>query len=369
MLTFASLIILGLGRRLSLRHEELTASVSDIAPQIDKRRLTANIVRLTLLFEGIAALVLWLDWGPRLGWTEAAWHAVFQSISAFCNAGFSTFSNSLMSFQRDPVGLSVIMLLIMAGGIGFLTLHELERSGFPRRRGAYRLSLHSRLALTVTAILVVTGAVLLTAFEWDRTLAGLPVWAKVLNGTFMSVTARTAGFNTVDYGFVTEATAFLTVILMFIGGSPGSTAGGVKTTTMALVTMVAVARLRGRRELSLWNRTVPDETQQRAVGLLAVGLGIVTGAIFVFTITALPESGATAAISDFLARVFEVTSAFGTVGLSTGLTADLSTPARWLTILLMFIGRVGPLALTAAIALPVRRELRFRYAHEDVIIG
>jgi trk system potassium uptake protein TrkH len=185
----------------------------------------------------------------------------------------------------------------------------------------------------------------------------------------MSVTARTAGFNTVDYGQVTEATAFLTVILMFIGGSPGGTAGGVKTTTVALIGLLALARLRGRRTVSVWNRTVPAETLQRAVGLLVVGFGVITASIFFFTITALPQPGATAAVSDFLARVFEVTSAFGTVGLSTGLTADLSVPARWLTILLMFIGRIGPLALTAAIALPMRHKSQFRYAHEDVIIG
>lgn len=369
MLTFASFIILGLGRRMSLRHEEITASVSDVAPHIDTRRLIRSVIRLTILFEATAALILWLDWGPQLGWTAAAWHAVFHSISAFCNAGFSTFSDSLMSFQRDPVALTVVMLLIIAGGLGFLTLHEIERVLTRQRRSSRRFSLHSRLALTVTVILLVAGFGLLTLFEWNRTLAGLPAWARFLNGMFMSVTARTAGFNTVDYGTVTEASAFLTIILMAIGGSPGSTAGGIKTTSVALIALLAVARLRGRSQVSLWDRTVPDETLQRSVGLLVVGFAIVTGAIFVFTITALPELGATAAISDFLARAFEVTSAFGTVGLSTGLTADLSTAARWITIALMIVGRIGPLAMTAAIALPIRHEVRFRYAHEDVIIG
>lgn len=369
MMTFASIIILGLGRRLSLRHEELTASVSDVAPHVDRRRLGLAVLRFTLVFEAIAAVALWLNWGPRLGWGEGAWHAAFHAVSAFCNAGFSTFSDSLVSFHRDPVSLAIIMVLIVAGSLGFLTLHEIERLGRRRRRPGSRISVHSKLALAVTVLLLAGGAVLLTAFEWNRTLVSMPVGARIVNGLFMSVTARTAGFNTVDYGQVTEASAFLTVILMFIGGSPGGTAGGVKTTTVALIGLLALARLRGRRTVSLWNRTVPAETLQRAVGLLVIGFGIVTASIFVFTIAALPQPGATAAVSDFLARVFEVTSAFGTVGLSTGLTADLSAPARWITILLMFIGRIGPLALTAAIALPMRHRTQFRYAHEDVIIG
>jgi trk system potassium uptake protein TrkH len=183
------------------------------------------------------------------------------------------------------------------------------------------------------------------------------------------VTARTAGFNTVDYGAVTEASAFLTIILMFIGGSSGGTAGGVKTTTIALIVLLALARIRGHRELSLWNRTVPAETLQRAIGLVVLAFILVTAAILVFTVTALDQVTTGAANSDFLARVFEVTSAFGTVGLSTGLTADLTVPAKCLTILLMFVGRIGPLAMAAAISLPVQRKGRFRYAHEDIIIG
>jgi trk system potassium uptake protein TrkH len=369
MLTFASLIILGLGRRHSLQHEELSLSVTDVAPQVDTRRLTWSVIRLTLMFEALAAVILWLNWGPRLGWGSGAWHAVFHAVSAFCNAGFSTFSDSLASFQSDPVTLVVVIVLIVAGSLGFLTLHEIERFGRRREGRARRLSLHSRLAIAVTLILLVSGAMLLTAFEWNRTLATMSLGERMMNGLFMSVTARTAGFNTVDYGAVTEASAFLTIILMFIGGSSGGTAGGVKTTTIALIVLLALARIRGHRELSLWNRTVPAETLQRAIGLVVLAFILVTAAILVFTVTALDQVTTGAANSDFLARVFEVTSAFGTVGLSTGLTADLTVPAKCLTILLMFVGRIGPLAMAAAISLPVQRKGRFRYAHEDIIIG
>jgi trk system potassium uptake protein TrkH len=365
MITFASVLILGVGGRLSLRQEQL-ATVSDVAPHVDFRQLTRNIIRFTLLFELAGAFVLWLAWGGRLGWNRAIGHAVFHSISAFCNAGFSTFSDSLMSFQRDPVTLIVISMLVVAGGLGFLTLQELEQVRREARRVARRLSIHSRLALSVSLALVLTGWIGFTFFEWQNTLADLPAWARVLNGFFMSITARTAGFNATDYAAATEAMAFLTILLMFVGGSPGGTAGGVKTTTFALVLLLAWARLRGRDQVSVWGRTVPEETVHRAVGLFVAAFCIVTVAILVFTAVGLPAGALPR--DDFLARMFEAVSAFGTVGLSMGVTDDLTATGRWLGALLMFLGRVGPLALASAIALPEQRG-RFRYAHEDVIVG
>jgi trk/ktr system potassium uptake protein len=369
MITFASLIILGLGGRLSLRQEALS-SVAEVAPHIDFRQLTRNVIRYTFLLEAIGTIVLWLDWGPRVGWVESLWHALFNSVSAFCNAGFSTFSDSLVSFQRDPISLTMIMILIVAGGIGFLTLQELALLRDTRRRIPFRmLSLHSRLAIVITVALILVGWILFTVFEWRRTLADMPVWARILNGLFMSVTARTAGYNTVDYGQVAQISAFLTVLLMFIGGSPGGTAGGVKTTTFGLVGLLALARLRGREDVGFWHRTVPDETIHRAVGLFVAAFSIVTAGIFLFTAVGLPPQAEFAREGDFLARMFEVTSAFGTVGLSTGITANLTSAGRWITVLLMFLGRIGPLAFAAAITLPDRAAGRFRYAKEDVIVG
>lgn len=369
MITFASLVILGFGGRLSLRQEQLT-SVADVAPHIDYRELTRNVIRYTFILEAFGAAILWLDFGPRLGWGPAVWHAVFNAVSAFCNAGFSTFSDSLVSFQRDPISLTVIMLLIIAGGLGFLTLQELHLLRDRRRRITLDwISVHSRLAIVVTGILILTGWILYTAFEWRATLASMPAWAKIWNGLFMSVTARTAGFNSVDYGQVTQVTGFLTVLLMFIGGSPGGTAGGVKTTTFALIGWLAWSRLRGRNAVNIWNRSVPDETIHRAVGLFVAAFSIVTAGIFLLTAVGLPRHTQSAVSGDFLALMFEATSAFGTVGLSTGITSDLTAAGRWLTVILMFLGRVGPLALAAAVVLPDRGPSRFRYARGDVIIG
>jgi trk system potassium uptake protein TrkH len=369
MITFASVVILGLGGRLSLRTEEVHTTHAGVAPHIDYRQLTRNVLRFTLLLEGTGALVLWLLWGARLGWGEAVWHAVFHAVSAFCNAGFSTFSDSLMSLQQAPVTLFVIMLLILAGGLGFLTLQELELLRRPAwRLRLHGLSLHSRLALAVSGALLFAAWPLFIVFEWSVTLDGMPVWAKLVNGLFMSVTPRTAGFNSVDYAQVSQSTGFLTVLLMFIGGSPGGTAGGVKTTTFALVGLLAWARLRGRHDVSVWGRTVPEETVNRGVGLFVAAFSIVTAAIFLFTTFAMGQEQI-GGRGDFLARMFEATSAFGTVGLSMGVTGDLTVGGRWITILLMFLGRLGPLALAAAIALPGRRRGRFRYAHEDVMVG
>ena len=369
ILTFTTLIIVALGRRLSLHQEAVTASTADIAPEIDFRHLVRNVVALTLLFEAVGALLLFLAWLPRFPVPQAGWHALFHSISAFCNAGFSTFSDSLMGFQEAPVTLTVIMTLIVLGGLGFLTLEEVHLWWKRRARRGFRLSLHSRLVLVVTAVLLSFGAVAFTGLEWGHSLGHLTWWERLLNGTFMSVTARTAGFNTVDYAATAESTNFLTIILMSIGGSPGSTAGGLKTTTVAVIGLLAVARLMGRQVTSVNARTIPEETVQRAVGLFVVGFMVVSGAILLFVVIQMAPLGAGTS-GDFLTWMFEAVSAFNTVGLSMGGTGELTSSGKFLTILLMYTGRVGPLTLAAGIALSrPNMSGEFRYSYEDVIIG
>ncbi|MGD2067168.1 MAG: potassium transporter TrkG [Gemmatimonadota bacterium] len=369
ILTFATLVILALGKRLSLHHEAVTADPADVAPDIDFRQLVRNVVLFTLLFEGVGALLLFLAWLPRYPAGEAAWHALFQAVSAFCNAGFSTFSDSLTGFQGAPVTLVVVMVLIVVGGLGFLTLEELHLRWRRRGKGHSRLSLHSRLVLVTTAILLVGGWLACTTLEWGNTLAGMPSWERVLNGLFMSVTARTAGFNTVDYTTTADSTNFVTVLLMSVGGSPGSTAGGFKTTTVAVIMLLAFARLRGHRVTSAQHRTIPEETVQRAVGLFAVGFLVVTGAILLYSVLELEPVGPEPA-GQFLPFMFEAVSAFNTVGLSMGATEELERASKLLTVLLMYVGRVGPLTFASAIALK-RPTLsgEFRFAYEDVIIG
>jgi trk system potassium uptake protein len=371
MITFTSLIIIVLGRRLSLRQEALSASAVEVAPQVDFRRLTRDVVRFTFLFEAVGALLLYALWVPRFGFGGAMWPAVFHSISAFCNAGFSTFSDSLMGFQSAPVTLMVVMALIVLGGIGFLTIEELHlRYRAEREDRRFRISLHSRIVLATTALLIVGGWVLFALLEWRLTLGHLAWWDRVTNALFLSVTPRTAGFNTIDYAVASDSTNFLTILLMAVGGSPGSTAGGLKTTTVALIGLLAWSRFRGRAVTSLWNRSVPTETIQRAVGLFVVGFGVITAAIFLFTATEIGPVAHPEIQGGFLPLMFEATSAFNTVGLSMGATPELSPFGRALTTLLMFVGRVGPLTFAAAIALsrPTTRG-EFRYAYEDVVVG
>lgn len=370
IITLTTLIIVALGHRLSLRQETLAATTYDIAPHVDFRHLARDIVIFTFALELLGAALLYLAWIPRFGIEGAVWPSLFHAISAFCNAGFSTFTNSVMDFQRAPGTLLVISALIVLGGIGFLTLEEVVLHTRSRRTGRpFRLSLHSRIVLWVTALLIVGGWALFAYFEWSATLANLPRGDKLANSLFMSVTARTAGFNVVDYGAMSMRSDFLTILLMMIGGSPGSTAGGLKTTTIALIGLLAWSRLRGRDTASIWGRSVPEETVQRAVGLFVVAFGFVTLAIFAYTTSELPATGVIADIG-FLEYMFEAVSAFNTVGLSMGVTPQLTEFGRLLTIVLMFVGRVGPLTFAAAIALRNPTPgTEFRYAYEDVAVG
>jgi trk system potassium uptake protein len=373
MITLTTLIIVTLGRRISLRQEALTA-VSDVPVQLDYKRLTRDIVLFTFGFEALGALLLYLLWIREFGLIGAVWPAVFHSISAFCNAGFSIFSDSLMGFQRSPGVLVVVMALIVLGGIGFLVMEELALWWTARRkdRARGRLSLHSRIVLATTAYLVVGGWVLFTFLEWRHLLADLPLGDRLVNGLFLSVTARTAGFNTIDYGAAHESTNFLTVIMMAIGGSPGSTAGGMKTTTVALLALLAWSRLRGRQVPSAWGRSVPEETVQRSIGLFVLAFAIMVAGVFAYTTTEL-GSGANEALPEngtFLYFLFEAVSAFNTVGLSMGVTPRLSEIGKLATAILMLLGRVGPITFAAAVAVRAHKAgPRYRYAYEEVVVG
>ncbi|MCG3146768.1 MAG: Ktr system potassium uptake protein B [Verrucomicrobiae bacterium] len=371
MLSFTTLIIRAFGGRLPMQHELLSRSVAEATPHLDYHKVLRDAVVFTFVFETAGATLLYLCWIPRLGLMDALWPAWFHSISAFCNAGFSTFSDSLMQFADSPGTLMVVMVLIVVGGIGFLTIEEiLEWVRARRQTRVFRFSIHTQLVLVMTAVLIVGGWVGLTVFEWNVSLARFSVVDRLLNGLFMSITPRTAGFNTIDYGQATDSANFLTILLMSIGGSPGSIAGGLKTTTVALLGLLAWSRLCGYEVAVLNGRTIPEETVQRAVGLFVLMFGVVTVAIFVYTTTELAWVAPTTTSSHFLRVMFEAASALNTVGLSMGLTPELSEMGRAVTIGLMILGRVGPLTFAAALA---RRHViavrKFRYAYEDVAIG
>lgn len=370
LFTLTTTIIGSLGRQLSLRTEMIAGSPIKHADR-SVVSLTYAVAKFTIMFEAAGALLLWVQWIPRYGFLQGLWHAVFHSVSAFCNAGFSTFSNSLADFANRPFILLPISLLIISGGIGFLSTEEAIRWWRAGNvHSSIRLSSHTFSALIVSVILLFSGTIFFSIFEWSGTLGYLGTFDKLVNSWFMSVTARTAGFNSVSYAQVGNASAFLTILLMVIGGSPGSTAGGIKTTALAVLFSLAVSRVLGRRYVSLHGRSIPEGTVQRTVSLTLIAFSLLTISLFFLTFSEAHTSNIGENRQAFLPLFFEVASALGTVGLSMDITPTLSMASKILEIFLMFIGRVGPLAFFAAISIRSdQRPRHFRTAHEDLIVG
>lgn len=364
LLTFTTLVLMSFRERTPLEMEEAVGGHTHRLIAGAPGSVLRSVLLVTFSLEAAGALGFWLFWQGELGPIGAAWPAVFHAVSAFCNAGFSIFSDSLVGFHTSAPTLLVASLLIIVGGLGFVVIQDLRARFVTGERR--RLTVHTRLVLASTAVLLIGGALLYLVFEWSGVLAGLPVGAKSLNAGFMSVTARTAGFNTVDYDALSNAALFLTVLLMLVGGSPNSTAGGFKTTTLALLGLLFVAKLRGDQAVSVAGRSVPEGTIQRAAGVVIGGTFLLGISVFLLLILE-SEVGATDRI-DFLRLLFDAHSAFGTVGLSMGATPTLSGAGRLLISFLMFLGRVGPPTLVAAM-MAAGRRLQYRYAHEDVIVG
>jgi trk system potassium uptake protein TrkH len=365
IVTLAVLAFSALGRHASLEAEEAVGNPASILPSTSARALVRAVVRTTLAVEAIGAAALWLAWAGPLGPRAALWPALFHAVSAFCNAGFSTFATGLAAFAEAPATLAIVMALIVAGGIGFLVFEDVRLRLTGARR---RLTNHSRLVLATSVLLLAVSTLLYAVFEARETLAPFGPLDRLVNAAFLAVTPRTAGFNTVDYDELANPSLLLTIALMWIGGSPGSTAGGVKTTTVALIALLLVARLRGR-EVTVANRSVPEATLQRAVGLAAGGLLLLVAAAFVLSWTELPAASDEQDRAHFVRLVFEAQSALGTVGLSMGVTGQLTPGGRLVIVALMFLGRVGPLAVLEAMARRSAGRARWRLAREDVLVG
>jgi trk system potassium uptake protein TrkH len=366
IMTLAALAATALGRRASLEVEEAAAGPTALMPEGGALGLVKAVLAGTFAVEAAGALALWIAWQDTLGAAGAIWPAVFHAVSAFCNAGFSTFRDSLVGSSRDLPVLAIVATLIVIGGIGFLVIEDLRAKLAGRRR---RVTLHTRLALVTTAILIAGAVPLFLLFEHDHTLAAHGWPHRVGNALFMAITPRTAGFNTVDYDQVSNASIVLTLALMWIGGSPGSTAGGVKTTTAALLAMLFWTRLRGREHVSLADRSVPNATVTRAVGLAVGAMLLLFAFVFLLLWTEMSRGGVEMDRSHFVRLVFEAQSALGTVGLSMNETPQISSGGRLLLVLLMFLGRVGPLAVLEAMARRSRRKQPWRFGREDVLVG
>jgi trk system potassium uptake protein TrkH len=364
--TFSTVFLLVVGRRVSLRDRLVLQDAFAVMRRGDVARYAAAILLCTIAIEGIGTALLYSSLPPA--GTGRLFNAAFHAISAFCNAGFSLYRTNLMEVGSGA--LLVVAALIILGGIGFPVITEVI--SWLRRGHRRPASLHTRTVLAVTAMLLVTGTVGILLVEWGNpsraVLGGRSLPDRVVHAFFASVTARTAGYNSIDYGQVTHATLLLTMALMFIGGSPGSCAGGIKTVTAAVLYSMVRWRFRGEEWVRLFNRKLPDDAVSRAVVVTMNAIAVLLGAYLVLLVVEGGMAPYREGAMNFVELLFEAISAFGTVGLSTGITPSLSAGGKLVIILLMFLGRVGPLALALAVGVE-KGPKPFVYAEENVLVG
>lgn len=371
IMTCSTVLVLALGRSISFRSRFLVQDVFVHTPQADLHILLKRVFVFTFSFEAAGTVLLFMrfrdDYGPGMGLYQALFHAV----SAYCNAGFSLFSDNLMRYRADPLVSLTVSGLIISGGIGFMVLHELVRtyeSRMARRHYWRQLSLHTKMVLTMTGFLLAAGTLFFLWSEWSNTLKDLPLPVKLLASFFQSVTPRTAGFNTLDYGHMNNLTLLGTIMLMFIGASPGSTGGGIKTTSMGVLLSLSRARMSGAEQAHVFKRTLSPDSISRAFSVFVVSIAIVMMGTACCIIAETGETAPASSRGQFLELLFEAVSAFGTVGLSMGITPSLSSWSRFILVLIMFTGRLGPLVIAMAIHPGVRKG-KFSYAEENLMIG
>ena len=359
IITFGALFALLLGHKFGFRQRALIQEQlgdTSVVRITSLLRIVRVVAGTTFVIELLGAILLYPMFAAKAGHSAGMFHAVFHAISAFCNAGFSTFSENLRGSQGHIGVNTVICLLIILGGLGFPVHAELLESRGKRRR----LSLHTRVVLMTTIALIIGGAVFIFLFETfaGSAYAGLPLKNRILASIFQSVTARTCGFDTINIGALTPATLVLLHVLMFIGGSPAGTAGGVKTTTFATAIAAVRAVIKGREDVTISDRRLERNTVRRALVLIIGAAGLLTVALVGLLLSG---GGSPLQLS------FEAVSAFGTVGLSTGITPNLTAVQKIIIILLMFIGRVGPMSF--ALSLARSRVEQIRFAETDLLTG
>ena len=362
-MVFATMLMVMLGRKISIRGRMLIRESMNASSLSDLGSLTRLYLLLSLAIELIGTITLCFRFVPLYGWKHGTWMALFHSVSAFCNAGFDLFGNyaSLTAFSGDPLVLLTVASLIILGGLGFSVILETARN----RQGFRNLSLHTRIVLMTTLVLLLAG----TVFYWivertnAETLAGCSEGEKILNAFFQSVTMRTAGFNSFDLSALRDGTKLFSSLLMIIGASPASTGGGIKTTTIATLTLLMLSVVRGESEVNVARRRLSDDISRRA---LAVAVLFLTTLLTGTLIISLIENGRFP-LEDIL---FEASSAMGTVGVSAIGTPNLSSASRAILLPMMFLGRVGPLTLAVAVA---KRQGGLRtaskYPEERIMIG
>ncbi|MCB9092593.1 MAG: hypothetical protein H6620_08550 [Halobacteriovoraceae bacterium] len=362
IMTLSSSMTILLGRSLGMKEQVLMQGLLDISSLEELIDMIIEIIKLTLLIELWGAILLtgvFVYDGLEFG--EALFNGVFHSVSAFCNAGFSLFPDSLERFKDNTFINLIISSLIIMGGMGFIVLKDIRVTLIQKKRGFNNLSLHTKIVLITNTVLLVLGTFGIFFSEFLNSLDDYPLYDKFLISFFQSVTTRTAGFNTISLNSLNTHTLYFMALLMFIGASPGSTGGGIKTTTFAILIQSVKATLQGRNQVEFFERQIPNQLNVRATAVAIVSLVVVS--LFILILIKLePEMS-------FLSVFFETLSAFGTVGLSLGITPDLSDGGKIFISLLMYIGRIGPLTLVLAVSQVKTIGGKVQYADGRVMIG
>jgi trk system potassium uptake protein len=370
IMTFSTMFAILLGRRLSISENITIQSALSQTRVEGLSRLVLYIIVFTFSVEIIGAILLYARWMYVFDWGALITmeRAVFHSVSAFCNAGFSLFPRSLMAFSKDWVTITIFSSLIIIGGLGFVVFTDIPKLKFWRKDRKLilsRISLQTKIVFVVTAVLILLGAAGVYVFENNFALRGMETQEKIATSLFTSITPRTAGFSVLDTAGLRPVTLFMIIMLMFIGASPGSTGGGIKTVTFGIIIASFYSMFRNRDRTTIFRRTIPQEAYRRAGVVVFLALGVVILSTFLLSAT---ESAPAHSSHFFLSVLFESTSAFGTVGLSTGITPGLTVLGKLIIICTMFIGRVGPLTLALAIAMR-HGQVGYRYPEEKLMVG
>ncbi len=346
------------GRRITLRDRIIVASTLNVNRYGGIIRLLVAVVRYTFLIESAGAMILFFkfyQYFPHRPW-YALWQSIFHSVSAFCNAGFSLFSNNLENFTNDPLINITIMALIVLGGLGFVVLSEIDFNNRPRWK---KFSLTTKVVLSTTAFLIVSGFAILMAVNYSYLHTKMGVGTIAWISLFQAVTPRTAGFDTYPISHLPVASQLVIIVLMFIGGSPGSTAGGIKTTTFATILLRTVGFFRGKDEFGFLGKRISHSSFRKSVSVFFLSLFTILSGLFMLTLTD-PNMA-------FKSLLFEVFSAFGTVGLDLGVSSSLSSAGKFIIVLMMYVGRMGIVTVFAIFL--KRRITHYSYPNEDIMIG
>lgn len=366
IMTFAALIFLSMGWGVSMRQRRFVQETYASDFTRDIRQLVVFIFGFTFISELVGALFLMPCWHGDLNLGERLFSSAFHSVCAFCNAGFSLYPDSFVRYSGNALFNLTITTLIVLGGIGFPVARDVLH--YLLSRGAARLTLNTKMSLAVSAVLLVAGALAFWALERKYCLAGLPWHHQLLVSYFQSVSARTAGFNTTDLQVLGNATLLLLMVLMLIGASPGSTGGGIKTTSIGVLAVVIGNRIRGSEADNVFRATLPHEVVSRSITVFMAAVVFILWVTFLYMIDLQGARTLDQGRGLFVEYLFEVVSAFGTVGLSTGITPDMDVHGKLLASATMLVGRVGILTLVYIVAAP-RRVRGYSYARENVLIG